>query len=424
MAKKAPMKRATPMKTAKARGAGAATKTSKKRSTVPKGLGKIRIGIIHGKVFDPVKVGTHDRNYPEKLRIKNNTGPTASGWGGQFMADVSTGMKIMKLQPDIFEVDFMRMEDVSRQRLAKNTLTFNFWGDMSIACAEEKFALAKRIMAIQKDCHNTRHYPEWNYYEWVLHKSRYMRQCIKAGIPMIPTVFVDSGFNAKAALKQIVAKGWDKFLIKPAYLSFFGQGMIHGRTQDLVNNLEPLLQYEKENKKQKEFLIQPYILKPNGLVFDEIRNFFIDGEWAYSVYTDGTDHDGFWEQPAGKLKDACQALATRAYNEVKKVATWEGKPMDSLINRIDIGVVPDKKEKLGYRIFVNEIEPQMTTWLGRYCPFEIAERMGEACINQTRKILKLSLAKGRKVPNKENVKKLLQILDERLGAPTTPKSRS
>lgn len=48
------------------------------------------------------------------------------------------------------------------------------------------------------------------------------------------------------------------------------------------------------------------MLKPNGNVFDEIRNFFIDGEWVYSVYTDGVDYEGFWEQPAGKLKEACK----------------------------------------------------------------------------------------------------------------------
>ena len=48
------------------------------------------------------------------------------------------------------------------------------------------------------------------------------------------------------------------------------------------------------------------MLKPNGEVFDEIRNFFCDGEWAYSVYTDGVDYEGFWEQPKGKLKEACK----------------------------------------------------------------------------------------------------------------------
>mmetsp|Transcript_68255 Transcript_68255/g.195821 ORF Transcript_68255/g.195821 Transcript_68255/m.195821 type:complete len:424 (-) Transcript_68255:486-1757(-) len=416
-AMKVAMKKATAMKkkaVVKASGA-AAVSITKKKVVVPKGLGKIRIGIIHGKVFDPVKVGTHDRNYPEKLKIKNNRGPTAAGWGGQYMADVSTGLKIARLQPDIFEIDFMKMDDVNPKRLAKNHLTFNFWGDMSIAIADGKIPLAKTIIEVQKDCYNTRHIPEWNYYEWVLHKSRYMKQCIKAGIPMIPTIFVDNGFNAKAVLKQIQAKGWDKFLVKPAYLAFFGQGVIHGKTQDFVDNLEPFIQYERDNKKQKEFLVQPYMLKPNGLVFDEIRNFFVDGEWKYSIYTDGTDYEGFYEQPAGALKEACKQLAIRTYEEVKKVSKWEGKPIDTLLNRIDIGVVPDKSLKLGYKIFVNEIEPQMTTWLGRYCPYEIADLMGNACISQARKALKLTLEKGRKLPDKEKVRALLHILDERLG---------
>merc|ERR1719160_1623954 len=99
-------------------------------------------------------------------------------------------------------------------------------------------------------------------------------------------------------------------------MSFFGVGAINGKTQDFVNDITPLLQFEKENKHQKEFLVQPYTLKPNGNVFDEIRNFFIDGEWRYSVYPDGVDYEGFWEQPPGPLKEACKKLAIRAYAEV------------------------------------------------------------------------------------------------------------
>jgi len=387
-----------------------------KKVPVPAGVGKIRIGIIHGKIFDPIKVGTHDKKYPEKFKIKNNTGPNADGWGGQYHADVSTGLKINRLHPDVFDIDFMKMEDVSRARLEKNHLTFNFWGDMSIALMNGKPDLARKIMDVQKRGEACGHYPGWNYYEWILHKPRYMKQCMQAGIPMIPTIFVDNGFDAKKVLKQIVAKGWDKFLVKPGYMSFFGVGVINGKTQDFVDNIEPLLQYEKENKKMKEFLVQPYVLKPNGKVFDEIRNFFVDGEWAYSVYTDGTDYEGFWEQPQGALKEACKKMAIRAYEQVKKVAKWEGKPVDTLLNRIDIGVVPDKSKKEGWRIFVNEIEPQMTTWLGRYCPFVIQDRMGQACVNQARKLLRLSVAKGRKMPTKrEHVAQLLDVLDQRLG---------
>lgn len=392
-------------------------KTMKKApsKTTPTGLGgfKIRIGIVHGKVFDPIRQGTQDRNYPEQLKIKNNTGPDADGWGGQFMADVSTGLKIMRLHPDIFHVDFMTMEQMTEKRLAKNHITFNFWGDMSIALMNGKPALARRIQKIQKNP-NTRHHPVWDYYEWIMHKSRYMKQCTKAGIPMIDTIHVENGFKAREVLKKIVAKGWDKFFVKPAYMSFFGAGVINGKTQDFLDNIEPLLQYEAENKQQKEFLVQPYVLKPNGNVFDEIRNFFIDGEWAYSVYTDGVDYEGFWEQPEGKLKEACKKLAIRTMEQVKKVHKWEGKPLNSLLNRIDIGVVPDKTKKEGWRIFVNEIEPQMTTWLGRYCPFVVQDKIAEVAVKQIHEMLKRSLAAKRKMPSPEKVRKLLTVLDQRL----------
>eukprot|EP00439_Symbiodinium_sp_Y106_P060780 s2206_g9.t1 len=378
-------------------------KCTRSKTPAPAGLGnfKIRIGIIHGKVFDPIKVGTHDRNYPEHLKIKNNTGPNADGWGGQFMADVSTGLKIVRLHPDIFHVDFMTMEQVTEKRLSRNHLTFNFWGDMSIALMNEKPKLAKRLQKIQMNP-NFRHHPVWDYYEWILHKSRYMKACERAGIPMIDTIHLEKGFNARDVLKKIVAKGWDKFFVKPAYMR---------KTQDFIDNIEPLLQYEAENKHQKEFLVQPYMLKPNGEVFDEIRNFFCDGEWAYSVYTDGVDYEGFWEQPKGKLKEACKKLAIQTMEEVKKVHKWEGKRINSLLNRIDIGIIPDKSRKLGYRIFVNEIEPQMTTWLGRYCPFVIQDRMAEVCVKQAHEMLKRSLAAKRKMPSPQKVRQLLDVLD-------------
>lgn len=45
---------------------------------------------------------------------------------------------------------------------------------------------------------------------------------------MIDTIHVENGFRAREVLKKIVAKGWDKFFVKPAYMSFFGAGVING----------------------------------------------------------------------------------------------------------------------------------------------------------------------------------------------------
>lgn len=150
-------------------------------------------------------------------------------------------------------------------------------------------------------------------------------------------------------------------------------------------------------------------------MFDEVRNFFIDGEWRYSVYTDGTEYEDVWEQPAGPLKDACKELAIRTYEEVKKAAKWQGKPINTLLNRIDIGVMPDKTKKHGFRVFLNEIELEMTTWLARYCPFNLCDSMAEASVKKVRQLLTGLLKSGKRVPDQAHIKKFLEVCDERFG---------
>merc|ERR1712127_111195 len=106
-------------------------------------------GIMYGKDFDPIRAGTQDKRYPEKCKVKNNTGPNASGWGGQFHADVSMGLKMASLHPDVFEMDFMKKEEITQARLLSNHLNICLWGDISIALMAGNMKLAKEIRAIQ-----------------------------------------------------------------------------------------------------------------------------------------------------------------------------------------------------------------------------------------------------------------------------------
>merc|ERR1712139_57510 len=121
--------------------------------------------------------------------------------------------------------------------------------------------------------------------------------------------------------------------------TFFGAGAICGKTEDFLGKRgKDLEKYAQENKKSETFLLQPYMLKPNGEVFDEVRNFFIDGQWRYSVFTHGTDETdaGYYEEPNGPRKVACKALAERVMQEVFKACKVEGKQQAPLLNRIDI----------------------------------------------------------------------------------------
>merc|ERR1712187_350286 len=217
-------------------------------------------------------------------------------------------------------------------------------------------------------------------------------------------------------------QGWEKFFCKVGHFTFFGSGAIHGKTADFEGSrFKDLEKYAKENKTSKTFLLQPYTLKPNGEVFDEVRNFFIDGQWRYSVFTHGTDGSdaGYYEEPDGPRKEACKALAERVYQQILKTSTFEGKKQTPLLNRIDIGVIPkkgaDSLHKTDNQYFVNEIEMICTTWLDRYSPISVSDVMAQAAVKHSLELLSKMLDAKRKMPDAPQVKKAVSQLSSRLG---------
>merc|ERR1712151_913087 len=249
-----------------------------------------------------------------------------------------------------------------------------------------------------------------------------MSQLKKAGIPMIPTVIYTDGFDVEKCLKDAKKKGWEKFLVKVGHYTFFGSGAIYGKVEDFEGKrAKDLEKYAKETKTSKTFLLQPFTLKPNGEVFDEVRNFFIDGQWRYSVFTHGTDGSdaGYYEEPDGPRKVACKALAERCYQEVLKASTWQGKRQTPLLNRIDIGVIPkkggDSLHKTDNQYFVNEIEMICTTWLDRYSPISVSDVMAQASVKHALELLVGLLNSKTPMPDKALVKKTCIILNKRLG---------
>mmetsp|Transcript_34322 Transcript_34322/g.86779 ORF Transcript_34322/g.86779 Transcript_34322/m.86779 type:complete len:407 (-) Transcript_34322:166-1386(-) len=377
-------------------------------------LKKVRVGILVGKDFDPVKKGTQWPDYPKKFIL------TQDDWG-KHSVDVATALRMQQLHPDLLEVDIIPGKEITQKRLQKNHVNLNFWYDAGVAMLSGD---KKHIDEVLK-CHKNpacRLDPSWDYYDWVLCKPRYMEQCRKAGIPTIPTVIYKDGFDPAQCMRDVQKQGWDKFFVKVGHFSFFGAGAVHGKTEDFLGKrAKDLETYAKENKKSKTFLLQPYMLKPNGQVFDEVRNFFIDGQWRYSVFTHGTDETdaGYYEEPEGPRKAACKALAEKAYQQVLKAATWQGKRQTPLLNRIDIGVIPkkggDSLHKSDNRYFLNEIELIMTTWLDRYSPISVQDNMAQASVKHTLELLVGLLKSKQHVPDEANVRKVVKVLNERLG---------
>jgi len=375
---------------------------------------KIRVGILVGKDFDPVKEGTHWPNFPKKLTL------TDDDWG-KYSIDAATALRMQQLHPDLLDVDIISGKDITQRRLQRNHVNINFWYDVGVAMLNGN---KKHVDEVTR-CHKNpecRLDPSWDYYDWVLKKPRYMKQCQKAGIPMIPTVMYENGFDSKQCMKDVQKQGWDKFFVKVGHFTFFGSGAINGKTVDFLGpKAKELEAYAKETKNSKVFLLQPYTLKPNGEVFDEVRNFFIDGEWRYSVFTHGTDESdaGYYPEPEGPRKEACKAMAQRAYQEVLKAATWQGKRQTPLLNRIDIGVLPqkggDSLHKTDNTYFLNEIELIMTTWLDRYAPCSVSDNMAQAAVKHALELLVGLLKAKKRLPDEAHVRKAVKLLNSRLG---------
>jgi len=263
---------------------------------------------------------------------------------------------------------------------------------------------------------NSRLWPEWDLQNWIYRKDVYLQACSRAKIPIIDTIFVTNGIVGTDVLRSVCTMGWDRFFIKPSFLGSFGCSTGKFETSACVEDPSILDKFQEENGKGYScFLVQRYMTKPDGKVFDEIRNFFIDGEWAFAVYTDGTDDDAVYEQPQGSLLDATREIAGRAYRELLKVARWRGKHFVPPITRVDVGVLPANGEgRAAFQVFINEIEMEAATLLPRYCPFDLVQRLCEVYPHKIVRLLTSVLASGEHLPGKKKVQKLTNFLDQSL----------
>merc|ERR1719267_497541 len=203
-------------------------KTALKAKATKKGAPKkVRIGILVGKDFDPVKKGTQWPDFPKKYNL------TSHEWG----------------------------KEVTQKRLQKNHVNIAFWYEAGVALMTGDKKHFDEVLKCQKNP-ECRLDPSWDYYDWVLCKPRYMEQLRKAGVPTIPTVIYKNGFDPKRCLKDVQKMGWDKFFCKVGHFSFFGAGAINGKTADFLGaRAKDLDKYAKDNKDAKCFLLQPYTLK-------------------------------------------------------------------------------------------------------------------------------------------------------------------
>jgi len=128
---------------------------------------------------------------------------------------------------------------------------------------------------------------------WNTEKS-YLRALEAAGVPTVPTVWVDPGADATAAAGRVRARGWDDAIVKPqiavgaeGLCRFTGACTSQTETIALIDHVTTL-------SRDGGAMIQPYL--PGVAESGELSVFFCEGRVTHAVRKHAADGD-FRVQP-------------------------------------------------------------------------------------------------------------------------------
>ena len=278
-------------------------------------------------------------------------------------ADVAIGIYLEAHHPASVEVDYITPPEISTHRFKKNDIVFVVIYDLL-----EAFHLSdKKIFYSFKNAlkSSPNVYPPYAYQKFVNNKCSYYAHLAEKGIPVAPTYCITrEKWYSKSPTKfvtnllvKVKSKHWDSIIAKPVY----GQEAIgfekFMECQDHRGKLEKYL--AKNVPKYKSIVIQQYI--PG---FDknkpEIRTYFVDGRYVYSVVTSATvvarvkQEGGKYKLPQKEwehvLKLAKKTMASLPKLELK------GQHKYPILTRIDIGSGLEDTKESPYGYFVNEVE--------------------------------------------------------------------
>jgi hypothetical protein len=277
-------------------------------------------------------------------------------------ADVAIGLYIESKYPNVV-VDYITPDEINTRRFNKNNLVFIIIYDLL-----EAFHLTKREnfsrfkLALQN---TTNVYPPYQYQKFINNKCLYYKYLAKKGLPVAPTHCItkekwytrNPKMYVNNLLKKIKHNKWESVIAKPVY----GQEskdfskFLACKKNGLDCQKNRLYTYLAKNvPKYKSIVMQEYI-KGFDKSNPEIRTYFINGEYYYSIITTSEDVElpvqegGKFKIPDEKWKYAMQ-LARRVMDSLPKIELNSKFP---LLTRIDLGSgltgVPET-------LFVNEVE--------------------------------------------------------------------
>ena len=281
----------------------------------------------------------------------------------QFIAaDVAIGIYIESHFPHV-EIDYITPPEISTRRFKKNDIVFVIIYDLLEAFHLSDKQIFYTFKNALKNSNNV--YPPYQYQKFINNKCSYYKYLADKDISVAPTFCItkEKWYSKSPAkyvdnlLSKVKTKKWDSIIAKPVY----GQEAIgFAKFEDCQDKKTKLSAYLAKNvPKYKSIVIQEYI--PG---FDknkpEIRTYFIDGKFVYSIVTSQT----VIAQPAQE-GGSYKKLSDEEYAHVLKLAkhTMEslpkldlkGKHKHPILTRIDIGSGIED-EKVPFGMFVNEVE--------------------------------------------------------------------
>jgi len=373
-------------------------------------MSPIRVGFICGKDTDFVehpgtgpeytKVGNASflSDLPDKFRVDPQSheylADCPPGTKGQAHCDVALAWYIKKHNPDI-EVDIITPEEISLHRLKANHLNFTM-GYNAVNVSVENNSSGSRKMAAFKKAPNI--FPTWEEEDFILYKSKYMKKCIKSGVPMAPTLFAMKGERSPSQLlSQIKKRGWKHFVMKQSS-SGFCLGFLKLSVEACEKDPKILANYFKEWPKIPEYIVQEAI---DGFTRNwETRCFWFNGEFLYAIANmaavstaDGKERIVTGDDIPKQFLENAKRIGRQAIKSLPRMKTVGGKSVDNILVRTDIGCsdsqVYDKDTHWNPSVktfFLNEIEPSSTTYFVRFLTFDCIPMYGKLFADKAREI--------------------------------------
>lgn len=381
---------------------------------------KIRVGFICGKDTDFVEHPGKGPKYanignlkflddfPDKWRVDPVSHEylmdCEPGTKGQAHCDTALAWYIGKKYKDI-EIDVITPEQLSLERLNKNDVNFTLGYNGVNISVENNASGPKKWRAFKK---STNLFPTWEIEEYILNKSKYMKACMKAGVPMAPTIYSTKGKrSASQLLKEIKARGWKDFVLKQSE-SGFCLGFMKLNTEKCEKNLKVLETYFKDYAHCPEFIVQEAI---EGFTRNwETRCFWFNGKFLYAIANmagvstkDGKEKIVTGNDIPKEFLENAKRIGAQAIKALPDMKTSNGNVVPQVLVRTDIGCSDSQLHDIHTNwdpkkrtFFLNEIEPSSTTYFVRWLKFDCIPMYAKLYAETARKIYKAQKSKAMK----------------------------